>query len=810
LPIVVLLYAGGIVLGNYYSPSLGWLFGCCVPLSIWSLVWAPRRKLALALLLPLLGWTNLATRIAPLSPYDLRLCLGDRAAYVTLRGRLCEAPVYREYERNRRVSGHSVADLDVEALSREGAWQPAFGRVAITLPAALDDRFFAGRRMDVTGVLQLPKGPAAPGQFDYRAYLKYQGIFYLLRTESTNDWKLADESNATVPLKPPLADRFNSWAQRTLAKGLFGEDESLRLIWAMVLGWKPALTPEVAEPFMQSGTLHIFAISGLHIALISGILVSLFRVLRVPRAACGLVVVPLIWFYTLATGWQASAIRSTIMMTIIIFGWSLERPSDLLNSLAAAGLIILAWDPCQLFQAGFQLSFFVVLGLAVIVPPIEKWRQYLLQPDPLLPPELRPRWKRWLDPPVRLITTSLATSLAAWLGSMPWIAYYFYMITPGSLLANLVIVPLSSIALMSSLGSIVCGDWCPFLTELFNHSSWLWMKLMIGLSEWFAALPGAYLYVRPPVVAEFVLYYLILSGVLSGVFVAPRWRGWAWLAAALLLAAWTWHWCAHRNRICLTILPLRAGAVFVDAPGRSRDLLVDCGDESAAEAMVKPFLRSQGVNRLAGLLLTHGDLHHVGGLETVNKRFPIAKTLTSPARFRSPAYREIAAKLLRTPERWRQIKRGDTIGPWKVLHPASDDQLSPAVNSAVVLYGEFYGRRVLLVSKLGRAGQSKLLEREPDLRADVVVAGLPSPSETLSDAFLERLQPRVLIVGCGEFPASARPTAQLRERFSRLGIPVIYTCDGGAAMAILRPGRLEVRTMSGAAWAWPSSSDLAQ
>jgi competence protein ComEC len=294
------------------------------------------------------------------------------------------------------------------------------------------------------------------------------------------------------PLKPPLADQFCEWAQRTLARGLPAEDQSLRLLWAMVLGWKTALTPEVAEPFMQSGTLHIFAISGLHIALISDILIRLLRVWRMPRALSGLIAIPLIWFYTGATGWQSSAIRSTVMMSIVIAGWALERPSNLLNSLAAAGLIILAWDPTQLFQASFQLSFFVVLGLALIVPPLECARRKLLQPDPLLPPELRPPWQQRLDRPLRWVSTSLATSLAAWLGSMPLIAYYFYMVTPGSLLANMLIVPLSSLALMSSLGAIICGDWLPFLTELFNNSSWLWMQWMIRLSQWFAGLPGAY------------------------------------------------------------------------------------------------------------------------------------------------------------------------------------------------------------------------------------------------------------------------------------------------------------------------------
>ena len=171
---------------------------------------------------------------------------------------------------------------------------------------------------------------------------------------------------------------------------------------------------------------------------------SRLREMQLPRGLCGWLVIPLIWFYTAATGWQPSAIRSTLMMTIIIAGWSLKRPTDLLNSLATAALIILIFDPQQLFQASFQLSFFVVLGIAVLAPPLERFRSWLLQPDPLLPPELRPRWKQWLDAPVRMVTTSVGTSVAAWLGSMPLIAYYFYMVTPVSLLANVIIVPLSS------------------------------------------------------------------------------------------------------------------------------------------------------------------------------------------------------------------------------------------------------------------------------------------------------------------------------------------------------------------------------
>src|SRR5207302_435477 len=331
----------------------------------------------------------------------------------------------------------------------------------------------------------------------------------------------------------------------------------------MALGWTTALTQEVSEPFMRTGTMHIFAISGLHIALIAGILVALLRVLQIPRAVCGWLVIPLIWSYTAATGWQPSAIRSTLMMSVIIVGWALRRPSDLLNSLAAAGFIILLWDPQQLFQASFQLSFFVVLSIALLLPPIEYIRRRLLQTDPLLPPELRPRWRRRLERPIHAVTTAFATSLAAWLGSLPLIAHYFHLLTPVSLLANTAFA----------------------------------------------------------------------------------------------------QWRHHRDDTRITVLPLSGGdSIYVNAPGRASDGLIDCGNESAARFIVKPFLAGQGVNRLPHLLLTHGDLRHIGGANLVGKEFSTGQFLASGVPFRSPTYRRILDGLNSSPQRLRQVNRGDQFG----------------------------------------------------------------------------------------------------------------------------------------------------
>lgn len=364
---VALCYVGGLLLGEAVPVPPFSLFAISF-LVVFAAVFMTRfRNLLLWPLLILIGWTNLVQRTVIISPQDLRLLIGNTPVIATVRGTLTETPSVRVHERQGQELARTLVTLRVTAFATNEIWQPAAGTVVVTTKGELPADFFAGRKVEITGVLAPPPKPIAPGLFDYCTFLARQGMHYQLKADSLRDWRAIDANT-----NQPFADRFLSWAQHTLARGLPEQDEPLRLLWAMTLGWKTALTGEVNEAFMKSGTMHIFAISGLHIALIAGILVSLLRVARVPRAWCGVVVIPLLWFYTGATGWQSSAIRSTIMMTIIIGGWSLRRPSDLLNSLAAAALIILLWQPQQLFQASFQLSFFVCTQHRAVPAPTGK------------------------------------------------------------------------------------------------------------------------------------------------------------------------------------------------------------------------------------------------------------------------------------------------------------------------------------------------------------------------------------------------------------------------------------------------------
>jgi ComEC/Rec2-related protein len=301
-----------------------------------------------------------------------------------VRGELAETPRLKIVVRDELENWRNVALVHVSALRHTDNFIPAAGEILVATPGVLGANFFAGQTVEISGVISRPPPPLAEGLFDFRDYLATRGIYYQLKTESTNDWKLLP------PVFPnlPLTDRFLGWSKQTLALGLPAEDEPLRLLWAMTLGWRTAFTGDIGEPFLRAGTMHLFAIDGLRIALLSGMIVALLRALRLARAWCGAIAVPAIWFYTAATGWEPSAIRASVMMTIVLGGWALKRPGDLLNSLAAAAFVILLWNPRQLFEASFQLSFFVMLIIALMLPRLNAFFDRLLKQDALLPDEL--------------------------------------------------------------------------------------------------------------------------------------------------------------------------------------------------------------------------------------------------------------------------------------------------------------------------------------------------------------------------------------------------------------------------------------
>jgi len=252
---VVSIYSAGLLLAEFVQPPLVALFAIAFAVLLAALILERFRPWLCWPLLVLAGWTNLASRTAVVSPHDLRTLVGTNDALVTVRGILATTPHLRLSERDDQPVERSLAQVRVAALRQDSGWQPAVGDLVVTTPGTLPTNFFAGQPVEISGVIGRPPPPLAEGLFDYREYLQMRGIFYLLKTGSVNDW----QPDVPALSRPPLTDRFLSWSQRTLALGLPVEDQPLRLLWAMTLGWRTALTPDISEPFLRAGTIIHFA-----------------------------------------------------------------------------------------------------------------------------------------------------------------------------------------------------------------------------------------------------------------------------------------------------------------------------------------------------------------------------------------------------------------------------------------------------------------------------------------------------------------------------------------------------------------------
>jgi len=797
---VLVGFTAGILLGRFLPPP---------PLLLWELVlavaplawWRTRWQTGwLWLLLLLAGWANVVSHTAALAPDDLRLLLGNAPAAVTVRGVINEPPRVKLIERSGKLEPHTLTLLAVSALNRGTRWESARGLVMGSTPGTLDARFFPGQSVEVTGALDPPAPPLAEGLFDDRDYLRNRGVYYQLRTSATNDWQPAPDARTG----PPLTQRFLNWSKRTLALGLPAVDEPLRLLWAMALGWRTAFTGDVGDPFLRAGTMHLFAIDGLRIALVSGMLITLLRLARLSRAGCGLVCLPALWFYTAATGWEPSAIRATVMMTVIIFGWALQRPTNLLNSLAAAALIILAWDPQELYAAGFQLSFLVVLVIGLLLPPLNEWINRWCQCNPLVPLAMVPRWQRGSVALLRTLLRFLALSLAAWIGSIPLSAKYFNLFSPVSPLANVVAVPLGTGALTGILGSLACGAWCPGAAVLFNHSAWFFMVALMRVSEFASNLPAAYYYVTAPSWPAIALYYALLVAGLTGHLNVPKAKfalavTITGLIAAVAICLWTWQ--PARREVRLTVLPLNGSpVVYVAGGGAPNRWMLNCGDESGVQNTLIPFLHAQGVNRVPQLILTTDELDDGGGAAKLDAELGVNQLFTSDSSARSAPLRARLARFDQPPGRRQTLRLNDTAGVWTVLHPGPAPTFPRAEDNALVLRGQFHHSRVLFLADLGRNGQSALLARTNDLRADIVIAGLPARDEPLSDALLQAVGPQIVVIVDAEYPVSRRAGPVLKSRLERYNIPIIYTQTAGAVTIREHPAGWEITTMDGRHW----------
>ncbi|HIE44133.1 MAG TPA: ComEC family competence protein, partial [Candidatus Omnitrophica bacterium] len=405
---------------------------------------------------------------------------------VKLTGIVITEPEFKRWQTDVVVKVEEIRRLSSKVTTSSSKKQRVRGMVLVKIRFPKRDTEY-GERYCFSGVLRVPEDSK------YKGYLKRRGIG---ATMNVWDRKRIQYIGREPPhfLSPnPLTRGILRLKGREVSsiKEYLSPPYSQMLI-GMILK-KGTVPKQIREIFMRIGVVHILAISGLHVGIMSGIFLLLFRLLNLPKRVSFGITFILVILYALITGLGAPVVRTALMVNIFLLGYIIRRRTNIFVTLAVSSLLILLWSPYYLFDIGFQLSFVTVLCIILITPRLEE------------KVKIRRIW------PVRIFLVSIAASI----GSLPLVAYYFNYISWIGPLSNLVVIPLFTLILTFGFILLISVWISPFLSHLIATVVKSLLLLLLKIAETLSASSLIYTELPPIDLTIPLLYYLILFLLLS-------------------------------------------------------------------------------------------------------------------------------------------------------------------------------------------------------------------------------------------------------------------------------------------------------
>lgn len=603
-----------------------------------------------------------------------------------------------------------------------------------------------GNRIQVTGTVQYPSRASNPGQFDQKSYEEAKGIsFHLYQAEIQI---LSDR----VDLPGQILFSIRSYCYGILKR--LATEEEAGVMGAMLLGERSGLEDEQKMLFQTGGISHILAISGLHISLLGKLFYQFLRKCRFSYGLSALLAGALMLFYLALTGFGVSAKRAVLMFFLFLLAEYLGRTYDMLSALSLSGSLILLEDPRMLFQCSFQLSFLSVAAVGILFPLLKKGDA--------------------LD--------NLRSGLSVFLVTTPCVLYWFFEVAPYGLLLNLLVIPLMPFLFLPGLFGLIAGSiFLPAGVLIFAPVHYLLM-LFNGLCELAGNLAGSRLVLGQPSLPEIFLYYALLILACAG-----KKRCFLMVPLILMLL---------RGELFVSSVPYvtfldvgQGDGIFLSLPGAR--ILIDGGSTTENEVgryRILPYLKSQGVQKLDFVFLSHMDEDHVGGVEELlsmgAEGIPIRHLVMTPAAFGE----EKGAKIRNTAEqkgvKVSSFSDGSALRGknWTLtcLYPGKTPKEEGSNENSMVLFLEIEGKTFLFPGDLEGDGEDILRANGKIQDLDVLKVAHHGSANSTSQSFLAWTSPKLSILSYGEGNRYGHPAGELLERLREAKSRILSTAEEGA------------------------------
>lgn len=651
---------------------------------------------------------------------------------------------------------------------------------------------WAAQRVQLRAELRPDAGPDVWGQFDTGAAWRARGL--------STSGRLVPGS--LVPLSEPPGwsrwiteqrEAFGRWT-----RGRPGDADAAALVGALAAGLRSELGPGWEDRFARSGLAHVLSVSGLHVAALALVVAALLGALlrafpalvrRIdPRRPAAVAALPVVWAYVLFTGTQPPAVRSALMLSLVLAGRALQRHTDGLNALALAAGLLLVVDPASVRDLSLQLSFTAVLALVLLAPRLRA-RVPLPLPDPARPRGWRRTAERLREGLLGVCTASAAVTLA----SVPLVASAFHRVSLVGWAVNVVALPVASVLTLAC--AITAGAFClsPTLAALpllvaSTAARALLALVRVGAAVPFGVLPSPSF--SWPAALAFVLGLL---GVALGV------RRAGWLAVASTLAVLGGPSLAPRPPLELTVLPVGHGDALLVSSGGAH-LLVDGGGVpdgiDPGARVVLPYLRERGIRRLEAVALSHPHPDHALGLLAVLHEVPTERLWLPADIERGPLVDAVLAAAGGARVEWLaagDVRRlGEAVV--RVLSPPADARRLRTVNDrSLVLHLTADGRSVLLPGDAGAPVEDSL----PPLESTVVKVPHHGSRTSSTPRLVSTSRAWLALFSDGRGNRFGLPAPEVVERWRASGAEVLRTDVDGAVEVTLDASAVCWRTFRG-------------
>ncbi len=692
--------------------------------------------------------------------------------------------------------------IAIEEIHLGTGWREVEGTALVTVPRYPEYDY--GDLVSITGELQTPP---RLDDFDYKGYLAHQGIYATVYYPGIE----VLEKGHGSPLLAWIYDLRGSLAQ-TLAEVL--PEPQASLAQGILLGMRGNIPEDLSSDFTRSGTAHILAISGLNLAIMAGILVSLGLWLFGRRHYLYIwIAFVIIWFYTIITGMNPPVVRGAIMASMFLFAEALGRQRSGMAALAFTAAVMVGISPYILGDASFQLSFLAMAGLIFILPVLRDAGRRLIT--------ARLGDEGFVISTLNVIIDSMSATLAAIIAVWPLIAYYFGIFSLVGPLATFLLTPVLPVIIILGSLTMLLGLASIAMAQFFGWLVWPFLSYMILVVSGLGAPAISSIEVSWMNPVFIVCYYVVLAALIwlhsrwqklrslfSGVSGAMKegmtkssgfTRIIKWAIAPLLVAAVLVAYTAATmpdDKLHVSFLNVGQGDAILIQKG-SRQVLIDGGPSPQAVTLELSRQMPFWDRSIDLVVLTHPHGDHLAGLLEVLRRYDIGQVLYTSLDYESSLYDEWLRYIKETGIKSTIVCAGQRIDIgdgvffevlWPSANPIKGSNTDADPNSAVLLLKEGDISFLLTGDTTSEAEWELIRERAVVNTTVIKIAHHGSLSSSTTE-FLSVVNPKAAVICVGANNTYSLPNNEVIERLeARLGENNIYRTDRDGTITFITDG----------------------